>query len=157
MKFEIINLTKCFCVYTDDECFYVGLGHQGGASAKKGGYVPNEYRPFQCCPTKLERSTKVPKMTAQKIGHAKTNTKDDGGNFKFSAPKPTTTKPKSPIPVQPKANNKPEASPIKFAQVRKVNGGAPNRKDDKKAIARNSKDKVKGQKGMFGMGKYIWW
>ncbi|XP_055921450.1 uncharacterized protein LOC129952700 isoform X9 [Eupeodes corollae] len=78
----------------NDECFYVGLGH-GGQSARQGNiYVPNEYKPFQCCPTKLEKSTKVPQMTAQRIGH---ETLDKGGNFKFSptsAPSKTTASPK---------------------------------------------------------------
>lgn len=71
-------------VCTDDECFYVGLGHDGG-SARRGN---NAYKPFQCCPTKLEKPTKVPKMTAQRIGHGdsdavKKRGGSSAGNFQF--------------------------------------------------------------------------
>lgn len=95
------------CYYTDDECFYVGLGHTGRSARKGNNYVPNQYRPFQCCPTKLERSTKVPKMTAQRIGHQKTDSR--GGNFQFSTPtsKPSsqTSKPTVPLSKTPPAKS----------------------------------------------------
>lgn len=74
--------------HTDDECFYVGLGHDGYSAKRGNNFVPNDYKPFQCCPTKLEKSTKVPKMTAQRIGHSEgeSNKRPGGGNFKFNSP-----------------------------------------------------------------------
>uniref|UniRef100_A0A1A9WP28 Thioredoxin domain-containing protein n=1 Tax=Glossina brevipalpis TaxID=37001 RepID=A0A1A9WP28_9MUSC len=80
----------------NDECFYVGLGHDGRAAKR-------EYKPFQCCPTKLEKSTKVPKLTAQRIGfsdndddhvkkRASSNFKFNSAETKTSTPHHTTTK-----------------------------------------------------------------
>ncbi|XP_017106801.2 uncharacterized protein hlk isoform X12 [Drosophila bipectinata] len=85
----------------NDECFYVGLGHDGHSAKRGNNYVPNDYKPFQCCPTKLEKSTKVPKMTAQRIGHSEgeQGKRSQGGNFQFasasssSAGKASGTKP----------------------------------------------------------------
>lgn len=79
-------------MHTDDECFYVGLGHDGSAARRGNNYAPNAYKPFQCCPTKLEKSTKVPKMSAQRIGHSDSDATTAGkrsggggagGNFQF--------------------------------------------------------------------------
>ncbi|XP_053966448.1 uncharacterized protein LOC128868405 isoform X12 [Anastrepha ludens] len=68
----------------NDECFYVGLGHDGSSARRGINYAPNVYKPFQCCPTKLEKSTKVPKMTAQRIGHSSSDATDKrSGNFQF--------------------------------------------------------------------------
>ncbi|XP_029408066.2 uncharacterized protein LOC105230607 isoform X13 [Bactrocera dorsalis] len=72
----------------NDECFYVGLGHDGGSARRGSNFAPNAYKPFQCCPTKLEKSTKVPKMTAQRIGHgdgdaANKRGGSSAGNFQF--------------------------------------------------------------------------
>ncbi|EDW46652.1 GM20855 [Drosophila sechellia] len=85
----------------NDECFYVGLGHDGHSAKRGNNFVPNDYKPFQCCPTKLEKSTKVPKMTAQRIGHSEGDQgkRPSGGNFQFagqasskSSTKPAATK-----------------------------------------------------------------
>ncbi|XP_065366815.1 uncharacterized protein hlk isoform X9 [Calliphora vicina] len=78
----------------NDECFYVGLGHEGRSAKRGNNFAPDNYKPFQCCPTKLEKSTKVPKMTAQRIGHtAAEGGKKQTGNFQFgtvdSTPIPT--------------------------------------------------------------------
>ncbi|XP_061397428.1 uncharacterized protein LOC133333100 isoform X10 [Musca vetustissima] len=74
----------------NDECFYVGLGHEGRSAKRGNNFVPDHYQPFQCCPTKLEKSTKVPKMTAQRIGHSKSGDNDKHpGNFKFGTPEST--------------------------------------------------------------------
>ncbi|KAJ6641163.1 hypothetical protein Bhyg_06098, partial [Pseudolycoriella hygida] len=106
-----------------DECFFVGLGHRGQSSRKGNTFTPNEYRPFQCCPTKLERATKVPKMTAQKLAHKTDNEKS--GHFQFSS---TKSEPKSePIVKKPTV-------PLKKAS--EVN----EKKDSKKALAKG-KDK----------------
>ncbi|XP_067631582.1 uncharacterized protein hlk isoform X7 [Eurosta solidaginis] len=70
----------------DDECFYVGLGHDGSSARRGNNYAPNAYKPFQCCPTKLEKATKVPKMTAQRIGHhsVKDASGKRGSGFQFA-------------------------------------------------------------------------
>lgn len=47
------------------------MAHPAQSARKGNNYVPNDYRPFQCCPTKLERQTRVPKMSAQKLSHKK--------------------------------------------------------------------------------------
>ncbi|XP_043866817.1 uncharacterized protein LOC6579106 isoform X17 [Drosophila mojavensis] len=99
----------------NDECFYVGLGHDGHSAKRGNSYVPNDYKPFQCCPTKLEKSTKVPKMTAQRIGHSDgESSKRQGGNFKFAST--TNQKPSSQTPSKPKPN----ANAQKPTQKRKV-------------------------------------
>ncbi|XP_043866816.1 uncharacterized protein LOC6579106 isoform X16 [Drosophila mojavensis] len=101
--------------HKDDECFYVGLGHDGHSAKRGNSYVPNDYKPFQCCPTKLEKSTKVPKMTAQRIGHSDgESSKRQGGNFKFAST--TNQKPSSQTPSKPKPN----ANAQKPTQKRKV-------------------------------------
>ncbi|XP_016991611.1 uncharacterized protein LOC108053463 isoform X18 [Drosophila rhopaloa] len=79
----------------NDECFYVGLGHDGHSAKRGNNFVPNDYKPFQCCPTKLEKSTKVPKMTAQRIGHSEGDQGKrpgvGGGNFQFAGSASTST------------------------------------------------------------------
>ncbi|XP_017837605.1 uncharacterized protein LOC108596411 isoform X11 [Drosophila busckii] len=80
----------------NDECFYVGLGHDGHSAKRGNNFVPNDYKPFQCCPTKLEKSTKVPKMTAQRIGHSDgESNKRQAGNFKFGSSAPSKPAPKA--------------------------------------------------------------
>lgn len=80
-------------LHTDDECFYVGLGHQGLGARKGVNFATNNYQPFQCCPTKVQKSTKVPKMAARRIGYDKSeNTKQEqkpSTPFKFAEEKET--------------------------------------------------------------------
>lgn len=77
------NVFVCYTI--DDECFYVGMAHQGQSARKGNNYVPNDYRPFQCCPTKLERQTRVPKMSAQKLSHQKeSDDKPRKSQFEFN-------------------------------------------------------------------------
>ncbi|XP_020815476.1 uncharacterized protein LOC110189667 isoform X6 [Drosophila serrata] len=108
----------------DDECFYVGLGHDGHSAKRGNNYVPNDYKPFQCCPTKLEKSTKVPKMTAQRIGHSEGDqgkrSVGSGGNFQFasSATSAPAGKSSSKPPVQAK---KPAAKATKPSKAAKDN------------------------------------
>ncbi|XP_033233632.1 uncharacterized protein hlk isoform X19 [Drosophila pseudoobscura] len=88
----------------NDECFYVGLGHDGHSAKRGNNFVPNDYKPFQCCPTKLEKSTKVPKMTAQRIGHSdgdqgKRAGGVGGGNFQFAASAATKPAARRPEPA----------------------------------------------------------
>lgn len=96
------NLTKCFCLlHTDDECFYVGLGHQGLGARKGQNFAPNNYQPFQCCPTKTEKTTKVPKMAARRIAHDKTDKQEPkpSAQFKF-AEETSKCKKEEPQPVK---------------------------------------------------------
>lgn len=67
-----------FVLYTDDECFYVGLGH-----GRRGGNSESEdYLPFKCCATKLDKTVKVPKLIAQKVHESQSD--DDDVGFKFN-------------------------------------------------------------------------
>lgn len=150
-----------FLVYrADDGCFYVGLGNN---SKKKRGGAPADYRPFQCCPTKLEKSTRVPKMTAAKIGESAGGRKA-GGNFKFAVPSkaslPATTKQDKSTPNKPKDNKKTETVPDKTASLKKgakasVEDVKPEKKkatQNKQALAKPAKGK--DQKGLFSID---WW
>ncbi|XP_032311581.1 uncharacterized protein LOC6496628 isoform X19 [Drosophila ananassae] len=92
----------------DDECFYVGLGHDGHSAKRGNNYVPNDYKPFQCCPTKLEKSTKVPKMTAQRIGHSdgEQGKRSQGGNFQFASASSSSSAAKSTTSTKPVVSKK---------------------------------------------------
>lgn len=141
---------------TDDECFYVGLGHRGQSqTARKSNFLgSDEYRPFQCCPTKLERATKVPKMTAQRLANKNTNEKTaKSGHFEFSA-EPTKTA---------RAEELSKASAKKTA---KATGNAKKPAAPVVAVAKETKlekkskkDKAQkpGQKGLLGIGKVVDW
>lgn len=98
------NLTKCFCLlHTDDECFYVGLGHQGLGARKGQNFAPNNYQPFQCCPTKVQKTMKVPKMSARRIGYDKSETKPEqkpSSTFKFAEETKKSKKIEEPQPVK---------------------------------------------------------
>ncbi|XP_041632718.1 uncharacterized protein hlk isoform X14 [Drosophila kikkawai] len=108
----------------DDECFYVGLGHDGHSAKRGNNYVPNDYKPFQCCPTKLEKSTKVPKMTAQRIGHSEGDqgkrSVGSGGNFQFASSASSTPAGKS-ANKQPVQTKKPAAKASKPSKAAKDN------------------------------------
>lgn len=145
------KLTKCFCcAHTDDQCFYVGLGQRGQSqSARKANFLgSDEYRPFQCCPTKLERATKVPKMTAQRLAQSKSNDRKPGkqGNFHFAdvTPKPVAKAPKE--PKSPKKSSEVTTKETKPDTTRK--GAATKAKAEKGQ---------KGQKGLLGIGKVVNW
>lgn len=146
---------------TDDECFYVGLGHRGQSqTARKSNFLgSDEYRPFQCCPTKLERATKVPKMTAQRLANKNTNEKTaKSGHFEFNA-EPTRTARAEELS---KSSGKKTASnsagsrdkgAAKPTSERKESKGA-----DKKSLAKKQdKTQKPGQKGLLGIGKVVDW
>lgn len=162
-----------FLVYrADDGCFYVGLGSNG--NKKKNG-APAEYRPFQCCPTKLEKTTRVPKMTAAKIGESAGGRKA-GGNFKFAsvptkAPAAAVAKDKASAAKTKTKDKKAEAVPEKQQPLKKGAKGAAAEEakadgkkkpsSNKQALAKaNSKaagtEKGKGQKGLFSID-LNWW
>lgn len=157
------ELTKCFwfILRADDGCFYVGLGNNG--KSKRGG-APAEYRPFQCCPTKLEKSTRVPKMTAAKIGES-AGARKAGGNFKFSnvPSKVSTTvaasKDKKGSTASDKNNNNKAKDKKSEEKGQKKGSKVEETKVDKKkqAVTKGAKagnDKGKAQKGMFSID---WW
>jgi len=152
--FKLNNLTKCFCLfaYTDDECFYVGLGHDGHSAKRGNNFVPNDYKPFQCCPTKLEKSTKVPKMTAQRIGHSEGDQGKrpiGGGNFQFagsaskSSGKPVASKKqtKAPAPKDSEEDDDDEEKPlVKVSYANKRSGGSNKPQAGKKVVAKDNND-----------------
>ena len=154
-------------MYTDDECFFVGLGHsqssQAQAARKSKNFPSNDYRPFQCCPTKLEKATKVPKMTAQRLAH---KDDDEKTGFHFNTQKKEATTSKSKVISNEKAGTAAAA-----AKKTAVSGGSitlggkklaePLEKKDTKAESRKLKAKDKGvkqgQKGLLGIGKIVNW
>ena len=158
-----------FLVYrADDGCFYVGLGSNG---KKKSGGAPADYRPFQCCPTKLEKSTRVPKMTAAKIGESAGGRKA-GGNFKFAsvpskAPAVQKDKATGKSDTKGKQDKKPEPVKEKTQPKKGASKGAKEedvktevkKKPAKQAAALAKPGKTggdKGKKGIFSID-LNWW
>ncbi|XP_034650071.1 uncharacterized protein LOC117889742 isoform X15 [Drosophila subobscura] len=151
----------------NDECFYVGLGHDGQSAKRGNNFVPNDYKPFQCCPTKLEKSTKVPKMTAQRIGHSDGDqgkrsgggSVGGGGNFQFAAsaaskpakkPEPTSSR-SVPAKKQTKRSqaadddddddDDDEQPLVKVSYANKRSGGGSNKPQaGKRPVAKNDDD-----------------
>lgn len=173
------NLTKCFCMYiTDDECFYVGMAHPAQSARKGNNYVPNDYRPFQCCPTKLERQTRVPKMSAQKLSHLKdSDDKSRKSQFAFSdsskSSSSSTTTPTSSSSRKIDSKSKAESKNSGSSSSKKSTSKKSKKDDDddddddvvvpvkdlKKATPK-SKDANKakpGQKGLLGIAKIVNW
>lgn len=115
-----------------DGCFYVGLG--GKSTFPK----QSSYEPYQCCPTKVTRGTKVAKMTphtpvSKPASFSKarqaTNSKPAKPTPKPVAPKPTTPARTPPKPM----------------------------KESKMSTSLKTEKASKGKKSFFGSGKYIWW
>ncbi|XP_034650070.1 uncharacterized protein LOC117889742 isoform X14 [Drosophila subobscura] len=159
--------SKSHAFRTDDECFYVGLGHDGQSAKRGNNFVPNDYKPFQCCPTKLEKSTKVPKMTAQRIGHSDGDqgkrsgggSVGGGGNFQFAAsaaskpakkPEPTSSR-SVPAKKQTKRSqaadddddddDDDEQPLVKVSYANKRSGGGSNKPQaGKRPVAKNDDD-----------------
>lgn len=152
------------------------MAHPGQSARKGNNYVPNDYRPFQCCPTKLERQTRVPKMSAQKLSHKKDgDEKSRGSQFQFgssgssssSSSKPSVRK----TETKAKIDTESKYSPAAPAPSKKIASKKPTKNDDddddivipvkelKKAAAK-SKDTNKakpGQKGLLGIAKIVNW
>ncbi|XP_043861687.1 uncharacterized protein LOC120443948 isoform X14 [Drosophila santomea] len=157
----------------DDECFYVGLGHDGHSAKRGNNFVPNDYKPFQCCPTKLEKSTKVPKMTAQRIGHSEGDQgkRPSGGNFQFagqasskSATKPAATKKQAKLSKDTKDTDDDDEDDedkplVKVSYANKRSGGSNKPQAGKKTVAKDNDDqsqeveKVSKQKSSKKSGK----
>ncbi|XP_043663130.1 uncharacterized protein LOC122626801 isoform X17 [Drosophila teissieri] len=132
----------------DDECFYVGLGHDGHSAKRGNNFVPNDYKPFQCCPTKLEKSTKVPKMTAQRIGHSEGDQgkRPSGGNFQFagqasskSATKPAATKKQAKLSKDTDNDDEDDEDKplVKVSYANKRSGGSNKPQAGKKPVAKS--------------------
>lgn len=167
---------------TDDECFYVGMAHPGQSARKGNNYVPNDYRPFQCCPTKLERQTRVPKMSAQKLSHKKDSTekKTHKSQFEFSSSsdsgskkhdsKPTKTNDSkfgttSPVSSSSSSSKRSSSNTANTAsRGKKLRNDLDDDDDDvpAKDIKKSSKSKETnkpkpGQKGLLGIAKIVNW
>lgn len=126
-----------------DGCFYVGLGG-------KNKFPSSSYEPYQCCPNKPSRGSKVPKMTPapnpKQVTAKPSRPKPAQTAGRPAAPKPFETArkdaktPKTPPPKP--APTKVPPKPLKEPAKEKTVGKA---------------EKGKGKKGFFGTGKYIWW
>lgn len=171
------NLTKCFCMLyiyiTDDECFYVGMAHPAQSARKGNNYVPNDYRPFQCCPTKVERTTRVPKMSAQKLAHKKDT--DEKSRFDFTPPSGSVAASAAPATAAAADAKKSLAKGKATDSASKLNAANKKSSDTKKsndnhAAAVPSKEIKKstgkakdasktkpGQKGLLGIAKIVDW
>lgn len=145
------------------------MAHQAQSARKGNNYVPNDYRPFQCCPTKLERQTRVPKMSAQKLSHKKDNDeKTRSSQFEFSSPSDsskTSTGKKSESKSKHDNDSKYSSSTSKKSSSKKSKNN--NDDDDdivapvkeiKKAAKNKESNKAKpGQKGLLGIAKIVNW
>lgn len=174
------NLTKCFCLlHTDDECFYVGLGHQGLGARKGLNFASNNYQPFQCCPTKVQKSTKVPKMAARRIGYDKSDKQEPkpSSTFKFAEEtKKSKKEEQQPVKVtykktqttktddkkKTKTQPQPTFTPVTTASksTTQTKGSKPSvdvKGNKKKAPAKDGK--VNANNGMFDniVKKYMFW
>lgn len=96
----------------------------------------SSYEPFQCCPSKPTKSSKVAKIQP-----------------KLPSPKPV---PKKAKPVKKPAPAQQQAPPKPMAKVSKSNHDVKGK--EKQQPLPPVKDKnAKAKKGFFGTGKYIWW
>lgn len=123
-----------------DGCFYVGLGG-------KNKFPNTAYEPYQCCPNKPSRGTKIPKMSpapAAKQVTAKTT-------------RPTPAVADKPFQTARKDAKTPKSPPPKTIQQPKAAPKQSGVKEGKEKPALAKPEKGKGKKGFFGTGKYIWW
>jgi len=162
----------------NDECFYVGMAHSAQSARKGNNYVPNDYRPFQCCPTKLERQTRVPKMSAQKLSHKKDN--DDnkrstqfefGSHSRSSSSSSKSSERKTETKAKIDNESKYSSSTNSVASKKVTSKRASKHDDDdddiipvkeikKAATATKNKETNKakpGQKGLLGIAKIVNW
>lgn len=145
---------------TDDECFYVGLGHRGQSqTARKSNFMgSDEYRPFQCCPTKLERATKVPKMTAQRLANKNTNEKTaKTGHFEFNAEPTRSTRAEELSKSGAKKTAAATGDKIRGAAKPAVDRKSDTKGAEKKKDSKKDKAQKTGQKGLLGIGKVVDW
>lgn len=155
------------------------MAHPAQSARKGNNFVPNDYRPFQCCPTKVERSTRVPKMSAQKLAHKKDT--DEKSRFDFTPPSgsvaATTAAATASVDAKkPLTKTKQNDSGNKSGSSKKTtdNKKSSHKSDDKdddfhlntapskeiKKSSGKSKDASKskpGQKGLLGIAKVVDW
>lgn len=153
------------------------MAHPAQSARKGNNYVPNDYRPFQCCPTKLERQTRVPKMSAQKLSHKKdSDDKTRKSQFEFSSSsgssKTSTGAKKHDVKTKDNdskyssSNTATSSSASKKSSSSSSSKKSKNDRDDddvtvkelKKAIKTKDTNKPKpGQKGLLGIAKIVNW
>lgn len=103
-------------------------------------------------------------MTAQKIGHSKSNLKSEG-NFKFSTSSSNPnlkTKQDSEKSNSDKITQSASTAGTKNKNVNKNDNDASsssklNKATDEKALSGKNKKEAKGQKSLFGIGIGNWW
>lgn len=163
------------------------MAHPAQSARKGNNYVPNDYRPFQCCPTKLERQTRVPKMSAQKLSHKKDSNeqkKPHKSQFEFGSSSDSGSKKHDAKPAKSNDSKFGTTSPVPSSSPSKRSSSssssntasAPSRskksrtdlddddddvpvKDIKKS-SKPSKETNKpkpGQKGLLGIAKIVNW
>lgn len=113
-----------------DTCFYIGLGG-------KNELRTSVYEPFQCCPTKVKKSTKFPKVTSTSTS---TSVKLPSGG------KPTNERKQFKAEQIVKSSNKGKESKKEVKEVKRAKGSPDSEKEKGN----------KGKKGFFDNGKYIW-
>lgn len=116
-----------------DGCFYVGLGGKS--------LLPHpSYQPYQCCPSKVSRGSKVAKATPSPVKQV-TQVKDRPLQ---TVRKSTVRLPKPVTPPPPPSKSDKGGSKIFSTK-------------EKPSPLPAKQDKLKSKKGFFGTGKYIWW
>lgn len=155
------------------------MAHPAQSARKGNNYVPNDYRPFQCCPTKLERQTRVPKMSAQKLSHKKDSNEkkthksqfefgssSDGGSKKHDAKiiKASPAISSSASSSSPKRSSSSSNTASTASRTKKSRNDDDDDDDDVpvKDIKKSSKPKETnkpkpGQKGLLGIAKIVNW
>lgn len=144
-----------FSIYTDDDCFYVGI-ERGNDNSKKS--VKSQIATYQCCPSTKERPTaRLSVLSDTKLGSSKEQ--NNYITFKFerdadqkSVGKPKGSKAKSlPKPSQEdrkaKKEEKKEPTVEKKKRDRDVKEKEPKDSKDKDIDKKDKKGKEKKEKG----------
>lgn len=124
------KLTQCLLNSAAGKgCFYIGLG---GKST-----VPNpSYEPYQCCPSKAPRSSKVANASPAAAAAAR---KFANSNSRLDKPSFTATG---------KESNPRDNKPLVTSKDKGKGVSSGKEKPEKSK---------KGKKSFFGSGKYTWW
>lgn len=127
-----MSLTFVYLLTAGDGCFYIGMG------AKSAKPTIPSYEPYQCCPSKVMRDTKVVKVSP--AGKSKLRP-DKPKRSKPTSTGATTTTPPPPLPGLKPINKLSAKDSRKTLQQ-------PAKKEDK------PKKEAKAKKGFFGSGNY---
>lgn len=148
-----------FSIYTDDECFYVGI-ERGNDNSKKS--LKSHIAPYQCCPsTKEKAQARLSVLSDTKLGSSKEANNDITFKFenddKKSVGKPKGSKLKAvEKPAQSQGErkskkeereSKKEAAPEKKKRERDVKEKEPRDPKDKDIDKKDKKGKEKKEKG----------